>query len=100
MDVVWLKKDARLHDHGPLASVGPRPFCILYIYEPDQLAHHSCHGSQVNFCNEGLIDLDKRLRNIIKTKEPCITCSVGEATQVLSRLNRVTKIKRSVTPTG
>lgn len=63
MDVVWLKKDVRLHDHGPLATAfaSGRPVCILYVYEPDQLAHHSVHGSHVAFCNEGLRDLSARL---------------------------------------
>ena len=47
LDVVWLKRDVRLHDHGPLhtASTSGRRFLILFIYEPDQLAHHSVHGS-------------------------------------------------------
>ena len=47
MDVVWLKKDVRLHDHAPLAEAcsltGPaggarRRVCLLFIYEPDMLA--------------------------------------------------------------
>ena len=41
MDVVWLKRDARLHDHGPIADAqaSGRPWLLLYIYEPDMLAH-------------------------------------------------------------
>ena len=40
IDVVWLKKDIRLHDHGPLsllAQSSPRECVILYLYEPDQV---------------------------------------------------------------
>ena len=40
MDVVWLKRDLRIHDHGPFAEIikSNNPFCILYLFEPDQLS--------------------------------------------------------------
>ena len=42
IDVVWLKHDVRLHDHGPLSllardNASSRPCIILYLYEPDQV---------------------------------------------------------------
>ncbi|KAL9180353.1 hypothetical protein ACHAXT_008323 [Thalassiosira profunda] len=63
VDVVWLKKDVRLHDHAPLSLVASsqRPCLVLYLYEPDQLGEKTVHGSHVAFCNEGLVDLDRRL---------------------------------------
>ena len=70
MDIVWLKRDVRLTDHGPLAEVATttcssttssRPLLIIYNYEPDQLSEHSVHGSHVCFVNEGLVDLDRKL---------------------------------------
>jgi deoxyribodipyrimidine photo-lyase len=67
MDVIWLKRDLRLTDHGPLAAVAQRKdrdVCILYLYEPDQLAEPSVHGSHVLFANEGLVDLDTKLSNL------------------------------------
>lgn len=43
VDVVWLKKDLRLHDHGPLSliaqSLSARQCIILYLYEPDQVRY-------------------------------------------------------------
>jgi hypothetical protein len=35
IDIVWLKKDIRLHDHGPLSliSQSQRRCIILYLYE-------------------------------------------------------------------
>ena len=68
LDVVWLKKDARVKDHGPLSEVltkstGPR-FVLLYLYEPSQLRHHSCHGSHVAFANEGLAALEASLASL------------------------------------
>ena len=65
MDVVWLKKDLRLHDHAPFSLIAAdgniRPCMILYLYEPDQLSEKTVHGSHVAFVNEGLVDLDLRL---------------------------------------
>ena len=63
MDVVWLKKDVRLRDHGPLAEIAQsmNPFLILYLYEPDQLSEPTVHGSHIQVVNEGLIDLDQQL---------------------------------------
>jgi deoxyribodipyrimidine photo-lyase len=63
MEIVWLKRDIRIIDHGPIAQVAKsnRPLLFIYNYEPDQLSEHSVHGSHVAFVNEGLIDLDKQL---------------------------------------
>mmetsp|Transcript_1618 Transcript_1618/g.2949 ORF Transcript_1618/g.2949 Transcript_1618/m.2949 type:complete len:710 (+) Transcript_1618:202-2331(+) len=63
MEIIWLKRDVRLNDHGPFAQVvkSNRPLIILYNYEPDQLSEHSVHGAHVSFVNEGLIDLDRQL---------------------------------------
>lgn len=37
--VVWLKRDLRLSDHGPLAAAAAarRPTVVLYVYEPSML---------------------------------------------------------------
>lgn len=69
MDIVWLKRDVRLHDHGPLSAVAQRKgrkVCIFYLYEPDQLSDPSVHGSHIAFVNEGLLDLDRRISKILK----------------------------------
>lgn len=65
MDVVWLKRDVRLHDHAPLQAAchqSDRPICILYLYEPDQLSETTVHGSHISIINEGLVDFDRQLR--------------------------------------
>jgi len=75
IDVIWLKKDVRWTDHGPLSDVlgagrgaafhtleqQQRKFVILYLYEPDQLREHSVHGSHLRFVHEGLLDMDDKL---------------------------------------
>ena len=79
MDVVWLKKDVRIHDHGPLAEItrSNNPFCILYLFEPDQLSESSVHGSHILFINEGLVDLDRTLSGSIIKGECKGGCKVG-----------------------
>ena len=96
MDVVWLKKDVRLHDHAPLSAAvsGSKPFCVLYVYELDQLTHHSVHGSHVHFANEGLMDLERNISRSMGNTGPCITICKGEITRVLSQLDKVRKIDR------
>jgi deoxyribodipyrimidine photo-lyase len=69
MDVIWLKRDVRLCDHGPFAEVAKlsnhtTPFLILYLWEPDQLAESTVHGSHLHFINEGLVDLEQRLQQL------------------------------------
>ena len=65
INVVWLKRDVRIHDHGPLnhASISEIPFIVLYVYEKCQLLQPSVHGSHIHVINEGLADLDSRLSN-------------------------------------
>lgn len=87
IDVVWLKKDVRWTDHGPLSEVAGvgggaafqprdqqrRKFVILYLYEPDQLREHSVHGSHLRFVHEGLVDMDGKLN------EPTATASEAQS---------------------
>lgn len=66
MDVVWLKRDVRLHDHAPLQAAchqsnNNTPICVLYLYEPDQLSQPAVHGSHIAVTNEGLVDMDQQL---------------------------------------
>ena len=83
VDVVWLKKDVRLHDHAPISTIcnssATRRCVILYLYEPDQLSQETVHGSHVEFVNEGLVDLDRRLsgdasRQDAKTEDHKFQC--------------------------
>lgn len=98
MDVVWLKKDLRLRDHGPLSMVSKskRQFCILYMYEKDQLSHHSVHGSHIHFANEGLADLEDQLCKVsgIPSGTDCIIRTKGEATDILTSLHRKRQFTR------
>lgn len=104
INVVWLKKDVRSHDHGALSSAlqKNRDFIILHIYEPDQLSHPTVHGSHINFANEGLIDLENRISQICRqgqekagkalVNQQCLTIASGEATEVLSSIHAIRPI--------
>lgn len=109
IDVVWLKKDVRLHDHGPITEVlrtttltqssllssspstsasSARPFILLYLFEPDQLREKTVHGSHVLFAFEGLVDLEQKLQNRQQQDrqheyEQCITMCHNTAVDTL-----------------
>ena len=103
MDLVWLKRgDVRLHDHGPIAAAiaSKQVWAALFVYEPDQLAHHSVHGSHVEFCNEGLRDFDARLRRLVSSggsrhgTGAGLSTLCGEMTEVLSQLHVKSPLRR------
>eukprot|EP00927_Polykrikos_kofoidii_P065935 TRINITY_DN61629_c0_g1_i1.p1 TRINITY_DN61629_c0_g1~~TRINITY_DN61629_c0_g1_i1.p1 ORF type:complete len:685 (-),score=74.13 TRINITY_DN61629_c0_g1_i1:92-2146(-) len=90
MDVVWLKRDVRLQDHEPLrlAVEGGRSFIILFLYEPDQLAHETVHASHVNFVNEGLAEIDSALQKLSHGRSSArVTFRRGEAVSVLQSIH-------------
>ncbi|GMH46248.1 hypothetical protein TrRE_jg6469 [Triparma retinervis] len=74
VNVVWIKRDARTHDHGPLryAAENPEQCIVLYVYEKDQLLQPSLHGSHVSCVNEGLTDLDSRLSVATGSHVSCV----------------------------
>eukprot|EP00930_Biecheleria_cincta_P100684 TRINITY_DN92298_c0_g1_i1.p1 TRINITY_DN92298_c0_g1~~TRINITY_DN92298_c0_g1_i1.p1 ORF type:complete len:685 (+),score=97.92 TRINITY_DN92298_c0_g1_i1:164-2218(+) len=98
MDVVWLKRDVRLHDQVPLATAvaSGRPFMLLFLYEPDQMKHESVHGSHVAFVNEGLQEMEERLRQLAggSKDDRYLTTMVAEATEALEKIHNARKIGR------
>lgn len=72
MDIVWFKRDVRLHDHAGLAAIAPsvdKEVLLLYVHETDQLSEPTVHGSHIAFINEGLIDLDKAITSRSQQQE-------------------------------
>eukprot|EP00977_Amphora_coffeiformis_P001951 scaffold370_cov176-Amphora_coffeaeformis.AAC.28 len=102
MDVVWLKKDVRLHDHGPLSTAMQRKdrlVLILYVYESDQLSESSVHGSHIAFANEGLLDLEKRLCQLaeiqfVEGRFQILTLCHGEIVATLTAIHECQRIGR------
>ncbi len=61
--LVWLKRDLRIHDHRPLYEASKRGTCIvLYVYEPELIQSKEFDSSHLKFINESLRELDHRLR--------------------------------------
>ncbi len=100
IDVVWLKRDARLHDHGPFSTVSQSasPFVVLYLYEPDQVMLQTVHGSHIRFYNEGLRELDDKLSGVMRPGPAkdlrAITACYANAVETLTALHRKRPIGR------
>lgn len=102
MDVVWLKRDIRLTDHGPLSAalhhcpVG-REVLVLYLYEPSQLAQPTVHGSHIAFMNEGLLELDSKLTDLIDNESAKTSQNLLEKKKTQANDSRVEPIGELVT---
>lgn len=85
MDIVWFKRDLRVHDHAPLAAAvaSGRPVLPLYIVEPAQWAQADTSGRQFEFLAESLADLDRSLR----ARGARLVVRVGDAAAVLHDLH-------------
>ena len=107
IDVVWLKRDVRLTDHGPLSTISQStsPFVVLYLYEPDQLLLQTVHGSHIRFYNEGLRELDDKLSGVMRPGPAseigaqardlrAITACYSNAVETLMALHRIRPIGR------
>ncbi len=85
MEIVWFKRDLRVHDHAPLlaAVASGRPVLPLYILEPSLWAQPDASGRQLAFLLESLADLDRSLA----ARGARLVVRVGEAVQVLHDLH-------------
>ncbi|MEM9072464.1 MAG: FAD-binding domain-containing protein [Myxococcota bacterium] len=94
MQVVWLKRDLRVHDHAPLAEAalrageGGAPVVVLYVHEPSYWAATEHDAAQFAFIQECLAELDVALRE----RGAFLTQRVGEMPDVLDALHRAVRI--------
>ncbi|MEM6730069.1 MAG: deoxyribodipyrimidine photo-lyase, partial [Myxococcota bacterium] len=83
--LVWLKRDLRIRDHGPLFEASARgPVIVLYVYEPSLWKSEEMDGSHLRFINECLSELEGELR----ARGGAITTRIGELPDVLSAVHR------------
>ena len=90
LDVVWFKRDLRIHDHRPLADAcasGRTPVC-LYVIEPELWAQPEYSGRQYAFLQETLASLEAALN----AKGGSLTVRVGAVCDVLDALSQVEPI--------
>lgn len=95
MNVVWLKRDVRLDDHEPLtlASKEELPCIVLYVYEPELLQSDTYHESHHIFINEGLAELDAKLRAMGFGGNGGLSVRTGDIVEVLTELHRLIPIR-------
>ena len=85
MQVVWFKRDLRVHDHRPLAEAAARGDVLcLYVYEPELFGTPELGALHLGFINESLAELQQRLRELGGD----LTLRVGRMPDVLEQLHR------------
>ena len=85
MNIVWFKRDLRIHDHTALAvAVKSAAVLPLYIIEPDLWKQPDMSYRHYEFLREALSELDLELT---KLGQPLII-KTGDAVSVLEELSR------------
>jgi len=85
IQVVWFKRDLRIHDHPPLAAAAARgPVLPLYLVEPSLLAAPDFHSAHWTFLRSSLAELSEALA---RRGQPLVI-RVGEAPEVFETLRR------------
>lgn len=83
--VVWFKRDLRLHDHAPLAEAARcGPVLPLYVIEPGLWAQPDASGRQWAFVRESLL----ALREALAARGAPLVVREGEMLPLLQRLRR------------
>ena len=86
--VVWFKRDLRLHDHAPLAQAAARgPVVALHITEPSLLASDLFDAGHAQFTDQSLADLAQAL----VARGGRLVRRWGEAVPVLDALHAATR---------
>lgn len=65
INIVWFKRDLRIHDHAPLAVASQGSKVLpLYVIEPEYWTLPDHSNRQWQFIRKGLVDLDKALSKL------------------------------------
>lgn len=64
LNIVWLKRDLRTFDHEPLhyAELHEEDYIIMYLFEPQLLAHADSSLRHQQFAYHSVVDMNKTLR--------------------------------------
>jgi deoxyribodipyrimidine photo-lyase len=86
IEIVWFKRDLRVHDHTPLISAAQtgRPVLPLYVIEPELWAQPDLSARQYGFLGECLDELDAAF----SARGAGLVVRVGDMIEVLSELHR------------
>ena len=84
VQVVWLKRDLRVHDHAALcAAAAAGTVVVLYVFEPPLLAAETSDRRQWDFVRASLAELDGALR----ARGAWLTVRVGDVVPILAQLD-------------
>jgi deoxyribodipyrimidine photo-lyase len=84
INIVWFKRDLRIHDHRPLVEAARAgPVLALYVVEPEYWKQPDTSGRQWEFISESLLSLERAIQNI----GGALIVRVGSVEQVLSTLH-------------
>lgn len=91
MQVVWFKRDLRVHDHRPLAEAAAiGPVLPLYIVEPALWREADMAGRHWDFITEALMSL----REDLATRGQPLVVRVGDVAEVLEELHANTPLSQ------
>ena len=63
--LVWFKRDLRIHDHVPLLNATKQGPCLcLYVYEPELIQAPDFDNAHLQFINDSLRELRDQLRKL------------------------------------
>ena len=63
--LVWFKRDLRVHDHEPLLRAAGKGYCVaLYVYEQELIEACDHDAAHLVFVNESLNELRAKLRKL------------------------------------
>ena len=85
VNIVWLKRDLRLHDHAPLykATLKNKPILPIYIVEPDYWQQQFASRRHWHF----IFDCLTELRDDFKSLGQPLVVRVGDVVDVFSELH-------------
>lgn len=83
-NVVWLKRDLRLHDHNPFfeAEKAEIDYVAIYIFEPSMCSYPDCSDRHLQFVYHSLLKMNAWL----KDKGRQVTLFYAEAEEVFEFL--------------
>lgn len=63
INIVWLKRDIRTQDHAPLQAAEDAgiPYSIIFLFEPELMAHPDTSLRHLQFQYHSILDFNKRL---------------------------------------
>lgn len=65
LNIVWLKRDLRTHDHAAFAAAETdgSPYLVVYLFEPSIMAHPDTSDRHLQFIYQSILDMNRSLKS-------------------------------------